>query len=169
MIAHGVIYAPSLDGTLTAYEVPPELAATPTPAPPAGATVLRRPPLRRPRRPRFNACPGRRLPAGSTSRATGHTLAAPMRAYWERYGGLAQFGYPLTEPFTETLNTTDPRDQRPQIYQVQYFERARFEYHPEYAGTPSEVLLGLLGVHFHDPGAPRGAARRPRLYRAERA
>jgi hypothetical protein len=30
-------------------------------------------------------------------------------------------------------------------YTVQYFERARFEYHPEYAGTEYEVLLGLLG------------------------
>ncbi len=29
---------------------------------------------------------------------------------------------------------------------VQYFERARFEHHPEYRGTPAEVLLGLLGV-----------------------
>jgi hypothetical protein len=28
---------------------------------------------------------------------------------------------------------------------VQYFERNRFEYHPENAGTPFEVLLGLLG------------------------
>ncbi|HET8630995.1 MAG TPA: hypothetical protein VFL91_26545 [Thermomicrobiales bacterium] len=32
-----------------------------------------------------------------------------------------------------------------QTYRVQYFERARFEYHPENAGTPYEVLLGLLG------------------------
>ena len=30
-------------------------------------------------------------------------------------------------------------------YSVQYFERNRFEYHPEFAGTPNEVLLGLLG------------------------
>jgi len=30
-------------------------------------------------------------------------------------------------------------------YTVQYFERRRMEWHPEYAGTPSEVLLGLLG------------------------
>jgi len=29
---------------------------------------------------------------------------------------------------------------------VQYFERARFEYHPENAGTPYVVLLGLLGT-----------------------
>jgi hypothetical protein len=28
---------------------------------------------------------------------------------------------------------------------VQYFQRARFEYHPEHAGTPYEVQLGLLG------------------------
>jgi hypothetical protein len=28
---------------------------------------------------------------------------------------------------------------------VQHFQRARFEYHPEHAGTPYEVQLGLLG------------------------
>ena len=28
---------------------------------------------------------------------------------------------------------------------MQYFERARFEYHPEHKGTQFEVLLGLLG------------------------
>jgi hypothetical protein len=28
---------------------------------------------------------------------------------------------------------------------VQYFERNRFEYHPENAGTPYEIQLGLLG------------------------
>ena len=32
-----------------------------------------------------------------------------------------------------------------QTYRVQYFERARFEYHPENAGGENEVLLGLLG------------------------
>jgi hypothetical protein len=29
---------------------------------------------------------------------------------------------------------------------VQYFERARFEWHPQHAGTPHEVLLGRLGA-----------------------
>jgi hypothetical protein len=29
---------------------------------------------------------------------------------------------------------------------VQYFERARLEYHPELAGTQYEVLIGLLAV-----------------------
>ena len=35
-------------------------------------------------------------------------------------------------------------DGRP--YTVQYFERNRFEYHPEYARTKNEVLLGRLGA-----------------------
>ena len=32
------------------------------------------------------------------------------------------------------------------LYLTQWHERARFEYHPENAGTPYEVLLGLLGA-----------------------
>lgn len=60
--------------------------------------------------------------------------------YWNQHGGLARFGYPITEVFSET------NEQTHQAYQVQYFERARFELHPEFAGTPYEVLLGLLGV-----------------------
>ena len=68
-----------------------------------------------------------------------HSLRGVFRGYWERYGGLAQFGYPLTEEYREVSETDG------QTYTVQYFERARFEYHPEYAGTRYEVLLGLLG------------------------
>jgi hypothetical protein len=71
---------------------------------------------------------------------TGHTLAAPLRAYWEGNGGLPVFGYPLSEAFEER-SATDGK-----IYLVQYFERNRLEYHPEHKGTPNEVLLGLLGV-----------------------
>jgi Tol biopolymer transport system component len=50
---------------------------------------------------------------------------------------LALFGLPLTGLINETLS--DGRE-----YQVQYFERARFELHPENA-PPYNVLLGLLG------------------------
>jgi hypothetical protein len=71
--------------------------------------------------------------------ATGHTLGGVFKQYWEAHGGLAQFGYPRTEPFRE-VNQTDGR-----VYLVQYFERARFEYHPELVGTCDTVLLGLLG------------------------
>jgi hypothetical protein len=70
---------------------------------------------------------------------TGHNLAPLFRAYWDAHGGLAQFGYPTTEPFRET-SASDGR-----VYLVQYFQRNRFEYHPEHAGTPYAVLLGLLG------------------------
>ncbi|MGH9173007.1 MAG: glycosyl hydrolase family 18 protein, partial [Vicinamibacterales bacterium] len=70
---------------------------------------------------------------------TGHNLGDPFLDHWDMRGGLMTFGYPITEPFSE-LNPEDGR-----TYLVQYFERARFEYHPEYAGTRSEVLLGLLG------------------------
>jgi murein DD-endopeptidase MepM/ murein hydrolase activator NlpD len=70
---------------------------------------------------------------------TGHYLSPTFRIYWQRYGGLAQFGLPLTEEFQEQ----NPADGK--TYTVQYFERNRFEYHPEFKGTFYEVLLGLLG------------------------
>jgi hypothetical protein len=59
--------------------------------------------------------------------ATEHTLRGVFRDYWQRYGGRAQFGYPLTEEFFEP---TGP-DPNVASLQVQYFERNRFEMHPE--------------------------------------
>jgi hypothetical protein len=84
---------------------------------------------------------------------TGHTLRGPFLRYWQEHGGLAQFGYPLTEEFFEPSGP----DNAP--LQVQYFERNRFELHPENAGTPHEVLLGALGREFRpqDPPAPQQA------------
>ncbi|NWF78647.1 MAG: hypothetical protein HXY37_01200 [Chloroflexi bacterium] len=70
---------------------------------------------------------------------TGHTLRGAFRCYWEANGGLERFGYPLTEEFS-TVSAEDGK-----TYTVQYFERARFEAHPEYQGTRYAVLLGLLG------------------------
>jgi len=70
---------------------------------------------------------------------TGHNLGFGFKAYWEQHGGLAIFGYPLSEEISEI----SPTDGKP--YTVQYFERNRFEYHPEVKGTPFEVELGLLG------------------------
>lgn len=71
---------------------------------------------------------------------TGHSLNYGFLDYWNRNGGLAIFGYPISEEIRE-VSPTDGKE-----YTVQYFERARFEYHPEYKGTNAEVLLGLLGV-----------------------
>ncbi|HEY3227889.1 MAG TPA: hypothetical protein VGJ87_01640, partial [Roseiflexaceae bacterium] len=70
---------------------------------------------------------------------TGHSLCPPFRTRWEELGGLPLLGQPITEPFQATREDTG------QTYTVQYFERARFEFHPENAGTPYEVELGLLG------------------------
>jgi len=70
---------------------------------------------------------------------TGHTLRNAFKRHWLGTGGLAQYGYPISEEFYEV----NPGDG--QTYVVQYFERARFEWHPEHTGTPYEVLLGLLG------------------------
>ena len=70
---------------------------------------------------------------------TGKTLGHGFRHFWEAQGGLARFGYPLTNEFTERDADTGEE------HTVQYFERARFEYHPERKGTPYETELGLLG------------------------
>ena len=70
---------------------------------------------------------------------TGHFLAYGFKAYWESYGDLPIFGYPISEEFLERNPDTG------QIYTVQYFERARFEYHPEHQGTKYEVQLGRIG------------------------
>jgi len=66
--------------------------------------------------------------------ATNHLIGTPFRTYWKNRGGLAIFGLPIGEAQLEDGRL------------VQYFERARFELHPELAGTAYEVQLGQLGV-----------------------
>jgi hypothetical protein len=66
-------------------------------------------------------------------------IAPEFLAYWQNHGGLSVYGYPISQPFTET----SPTDGQP--YLVQYFERNRFEYHPELPEA-FHVSLGLLGV-----------------------
>jgi len=79
---------------------------------------------------------------------TGQSVCKQMEPYWQRYGGLPQFGYPISAPMQEK-SPTDGKS-----YTVQYFERARFELHPENKGTAYEVLLGLLGKQFHPVDGP---------------
>lgn len=73
---------------------------------------------------------------------TGHNVRHGFLKYFNARGGLAAFGLPLTEEFVEGGRT------------VQYFERARFEYHPELAGTPYETQLGLLNDALTAPRRP---------------
>jgi hypothetical protein len=81
---------------------------------------------------------------------TGHTVCPPFLNYWESHGlefdglqgttadeSLALFGLPISELQTEKLSDGNS-------YVVQWFERARFELHPENA-PPYDILLGLLG------------------------
>ncbi len=97
---------------------------------------------------------------------TGHNVCDQadgqgFRSYWERHGltisgmgayqrSLALFGLPLTAARAEPS-----ADGEPLI--TQWFERARFEWHPD---KPAEfrVLLGLLGSELRPAGAPPAAS-----------
>jgi len=84
---------------------------------------------------------------------TGHTLCEPFRSFWYSHGldlgmggrawveSLALFGYPISEPMVET-------NAEGATVLTQWFERARFEYHPD---NPPQyrVLLGLLGKELY--------------------
>jgi hypothetical protein len=81
---------------------------------------------------------------------TGHNLCEPFLSYWRSHGlelgdpgvsereSLALFGFPVTSVNTET---------NPDGWTgaTQWFERARFESHPE-KPQPFKVLLGRLGA-----------------------
>jgi hypothetical protein len=90
---------------------------------------------------------------------TGHNACGDILKTWHASGleldgrrgkteaeNLALAGLPLSDLMTETLS--DGKQ-----YQVQWFERARFELHPENA-PPYNVLLGLLGNEIRDNAAP---------------
>lgn len=71
--------------------------------------------------------------ADTTVYPTGFSVSPLFQSFFTANGGVAIFGYPLTGEIAEGGLT------------VQYFERSRFEYHPEFAGTANEVLLSRLG------------------------
>lgn len=69
---------------------------------------------------------------------TRHTLRGTFRDYWYANGGLARFGYPLTEELLIADGGGLPRV-------VQYFERARFEHYPEADDPDLKVVLSRIG------------------------
>ncbi len=79
-------------------------------------------------------------PEGGNFSETGQTLVEPFKSFWSQNGGLPIFGFPISP----LLSETNPEDGK--TYRVQYFERARFELHPELVGTSYYVSLGLLGL-----------------------
>ncbi len=72
--------------------------------------------------------------AGASSSPTGFDVASAFQGFYQSSGGLSNFGYAISAPQTEGGHL------------VQYFERQRFESHPEFAGTPYQVELGRLGA-----------------------
>jgi uncharacterized protein YvpB len=67
--------------------------------------------------------------------ATQHSVSNGFLDFWEKHGDITVFGYPLSQEFVENGLV------------VQYFERARFEYHPDQP-EGAKVLLGKLGLEW---------------------
>ena len=65
---------------------------------------------------------------------TGHWVCGEFLEFFDARGGLEIFGYPLTEAFDDAT--------RGDLH-VQYFQRARLEWHPDNS-APYRVQLGLL-------------------------
>jgi hypothetical protein len=130
----GVSQPPAQATPVPPVPAPPP-GGQPRPAPQPGQAGINNPAFDR------VASPGPDTPTRVYFQATGHTLQGTFYEYWKSHGGLWLFGYPLSEEYQEVSGTDG------KAYTVQYFERQRFEYHPEFAGTPNEVLLGLLGSY----------------------
>jgi hypothetical protein len=69
---------------------------------------------------------------------TGNKVSGKFLEYWNKNGGLPIFGLPITQERDEMIGGVR--------YRVQWFERARFEYH----GPTEEVQLGLVGAEALD-------------------
>src|SRR4051794_9642145 len=69
---------------------------------------------------------------------TQHSVSGRFLSYWRNEGGLPVFGYPITEQRPELNGDTG------NVYETQWFERNRFELHPENR-PPYDILLGRLG------------------------
>ena len=70
---------------------------------------------------------------------TKQSLCFGFRAYWEQYGGLAIFGYPISAEMQDATGVT-----------VQWFERARFEWRPGTWPERYDVHLGRIGSELAD-------------------
>jgi len=89
-------------------------------------------------------------PGCQTFKETGKTVCGRFMQYWQKNGGLAQQGFPISAEMQEVSETNG------KTYATQYFERAVFEYHPE-EKPEYQVLLSLLGVFYYNQKYPKGA------------
>lgn len=79
---------------------------------------------------------------------TEHNIGEPFLSYWRKNGGDAQFGAPVSKPFTEQIGGKP--------YKVQYFERAKLELHPEQGQSKYQVLPASLGATLYAQKYPQG-------------
>jgi hypothetical protein len=63
-----------------------------------------------------------------------------MLRFWRAHGGMAVFGAPISEVFRGQNFDGSGR-----TYEMQWFENARLERHPETNDPRFSILLGLLG------------------------
>ena len=63
--------------------------------------------------------------------------------FWQTHGGLDVFGAPITEVVREQNGDGSGRE-----YDMQWFEKARLERHPETHNPRYAILLGLLGKEY---------------------
>jgi hypothetical protein len=70
---------------------------------------------------------------------TGHAVGGGFRVFWEQHGGAEVFGLPISEEWGAVAP-----DGRRVVYQI--FERARFEWWADKAGSGEAITLGLLGL-----------------------
>ncbi len=101
---------------------------------------------------RYPPIPSSQIPGGNPYRRyfpeTGHVVSFAFLVFYDQNGGLDIFGYPISEPMVENGRI------------VQYFQRARMEWHPE---RPKEerVVLGALGqAYIQRFGVPEEYQRR---------
>jgi hypothetical protein len=80
--------------------------------------------------------------------ATGHSVSGNFWRYFEAMGGGESLGYPITEPLEQEGR------------QVQYFEYARLEDHPDNPGGPV-VKLSMLGERLGRRQLPLKSSRVP--------
>ncbi|WP_110513642.1 hypothetical protein [Herpetosiphon llansteffanensis] len=89
---------------------------------------------------------------------TSHMVMWGFKTIWETKGGLGVFGYPISEEMDEILSSDN------KWHTVQYFERARFEFWPEYPAG-QRVVVSDLGRRLAPreltaplpPGSPPGS------------
>lgn len=89
---------------------------------------------------------------------TSHMIMWGFKTIWETKGGLGVFGYPISEEMDEVLASDN------KWHIVQYFERARFEFWPDYPAG-QRVVVSDLGRRLAPrelttplpPGSPPGS------------